>query len=101
MPTFETNPLENLQFLPGDADEEIELANMPHDQALALVEKLLEKGALGRSYCLRFAPSKGDGKETLFQPLGRLLLAARKNGVLSRCLPISDGAGYFIAIADK
>ena len=97
MPTFDKNPLENLQFAPGDADEDIDLTKMSHNEALSYVDELLTQDIKSRSYCLRFAAAKGDGSETLFQPLGRRLLAARKDGVLARFLPISDGAGYFIA----
>ena len=97
MPTFEKNPLEKLQFSPGDADEDIDLSQMSHNEALKYVDELLNRDIKSRSYCLRFAPAKGDGSETLFQPLGRRLLEARKEGLLSRFLPISDGAGYFIA----
>ena len=31
---------------------------------------------------------------------GRRLLEARRTGLIARCLPASDGAAYFIALAD-
>lgn len=101
MPTFPRNPLENLALGPGQVDETIDLGNADAELALARVAQLIESAPAGHCYALRFAPPRGDGSQTLFQPLGRYLLEARRNGRLARCLPASDGAGYVIAIADQ
>ena len=99
MPYFDENPLEKLVFQPGDADDELDLRNIPNDQAMAAVEQLLAEPPKAASYLIRFEAATDDGRETLFLPLGRRLLQARRDGVISRCLPVSDGAGYFIAFA--
>jgi hypothetical protein len=49
------------------------------------------------SHLIRFAGARDDGRETLFLPIGRRLLQARRDGILSRCVPAADGAGYYIA----
>jgi hypothetical protein len=61
---------------------------------------LLNGPASAKSYLIRFDPAANDGCETLFQPLGRRLLEARREGRIGRCLPDSDGAAYFIRFAN-
>lgn len=97
MPYFNENPLEKLVFQPGDAETELDLRGMPATHAMQAVEQLLQHSAAIGSCLIRFDPAAEDGHETLFLPLGRRLLQARRDGRLQRCLPMSDGAGYFIA----
>lgn len=102
MPHFDSNPLEGLALQPGQAEAELDLRGITSQIALARVATLLDHtpGEGPRSYVLRFDAARGDGVETLFQPLGRLLLQARRDGRLQSCLPLPDGAGYFIRLAD-
>lgn len=99
MPYFEQNPLDKLAFRPGDAEAVLDLSGLPPDQAMHTVEQLLHTPAPAGSYLIRFDRAAADGRETLFLPLGRRLLEARRAGTLRRCLPVADGAGYFIAFA--
>ena len=101
MPIFPENPLEKLAITPDAIDQTVDLGDMLVDDALARAEQLIVDGLPGHVYALQFAPPKGDGTETLFQPLGRFLLQARREGRLSRCLPTSEGNGYIIRLADK
>ena len=100
MPIFSSNPLENLAITPDTIDETIDLGQADVGQALAQVEKLLANAPPGRCYQLTFAAARGDGSETLFQPLGRYLLEARRTGRLSRCLPLGDGSGFVITVSE-
>ena len=100
MPYFDENPLEKLAFQVGDADALLDLRGLPTDQAMRAVEHLLAGAASAKSYLVRFDSATDDGRETLFLPLGRRLLQARREGRLNRCLPASDGAGYFITFTD-
>ena len=99
MPYFQDNPLEKLVFQPDDADAELDLQGLDVAEALQRVEDLLNTQKTDRSFLIRFDAARADGRETLFQPLGRRLLQARRDGKLSRCLPVADGAAYFIAFA--
>lgn len=99
MPTFPTNPLQLLQVAHDEPDETVELGRLSAERALPRVQRLIDEAPAGYRYCLRFAPPAGDGSETLFQPLGRFLLEQRRKGRLARCLPMSDGAGYFVQLA--
>ena len=99
MPFFHENPLEKLVMQPGDADSTVDLQGLDNDQAMQRVEQLLKTGSSGATFLIRFDPAAEGGGETLFLPLGRRLLEARRAGLLARCLPASDGAAYFIAFA--
>jgi DNA-nicking Smr family endonuclease len=100
MPYFDENPLGKIVFQAGDAEALLDLQGMPVEEAMQAVEKLLREPGLEKSFLIRFDAAADDGRETLFRPLGRRLLQARREGHLSRCLPTADGAGYFISFAD-
>jgi hypothetical protein len=99
MPYFNENPLDKLVFQPGAADAELDLRGLPAAHAMRAVEQVLHDPSPAGSYLIRFDPAGDDGHETLFLPLGRRLLQARRDGLLQRCLPASDGAAYFIAFS--
>lgn len=98
MPTFPTNPLENLALKASDADHTIDLANTPEADALERIMQALQTHASGESLCFRFDGPRGDGQPTLFQPVGRYLLTARREGALTRCLPLAEGNGYVVTL---
>ena len=101
MPFFESNPLSGLAGTGQRAEAELDLRGLAFDEALDRVEALLsqdrEVGAA--SYLIRFDPAVPGGGETLFLPLGRRLLAARRAGILESCLPLPDGAAYYIGLS--
>jgi hypothetical protein len=97
MPFFDQNPLGQLAFQPGDADAVLDLSGLEQEQAMDRVEALLGDPGNVHSYLILFERATADGGETLFLPLGRRLLAARRDGVLARCLPIAEGNGYYVA----
>ncbi|MGB5199594.1 MAG: hypothetical protein WBN68_01025 [Sedimenticolaceae bacterium] len=100
MPYFDDNPLQKLAQLHGAGDCELDLRGKTADEALQAIEQLLRTANPADSYLVRFDPASDDGRETLFLPLGRRLLQARRDGHIKRCLPSADGAGYFIAFKD-
>ena len=100
MPYFDDNPLQKLAQLHGASDCELDLRGKTADEALQAIEQLLRTANPADSYLVRFDPASDDGRETLFLPLGRRLLQARRDGHIKRCLPSADGAGYFIAFKD-
>lgn len=97
MPFFDENPLSGLALQPPDARMVLDLRGLPLQEAMQAVETLLQTAGTEDSCLIRFDPARDDGRETLFLPLGRRLLQARREGRLARCLPTADGAGYFIA----
>ncbi len=100
MPFFDENPLQKLVIQPDDAESTLDLRGMASDLAMRQVERLINDGSDKKTWLIQFDPAADDGHETLFLPLGRRLLEARRAGLITRCLPASDGAAYFIALAD-
>ena len=99
MPYFDQNPLEKLAVKAAKAEDSLDLRGLAAEDAFQAVEDLLGQAPPGRSFLIRFDPANGDGRETLFLPLGKRLLQARREGRLQRCLPVPDGAAYFIHFA--
>jgi len=99
MPYFPSNPLQDLAIEPNAIDQVVELGSLDIQAALAYAEKLLTEAPPGRCLQLNFTPADGN-RETLFLPLGRYLLEARREGRLSRCLPVTDGSGFVIQISE-
>lgn len=56
-----------------------------------------------RSVAIRFDPAGPSSGETLFQPVGRLLVDAMKRGLISRCSPLApkDGAGFVVELPGR
>ena len=100
MPYFDHNPLEKLAVEAADAGAQLDLRGLPSGHAMRSVERLLAHATAGESFLIRFDPARGDGRETLFQPLGKRLLRARREGRLVRCLPVPDGDAFFIQFAE-
>lgn len=100
MPFFDDNPLDRLALQAGDADACLDLGGLTEDQALSKVEALLNDGDQSQTWLITFDPPSADGRETLFLPLGRRLLSARRAGKLRSCLPSADGRGYVIRFVD-
>ena len=100
MPFFDENPLQKLVIQPDDAESTLDLRGMASDLAMRQVERLINDGSDKKTWLIQFDPAADNGRETLFLPLGRRLLEARRAGLITRCLPASDGAAYFIALAD-
>jgi hypothetical protein len=101
MPFFDHNPLSSLADAEGRAQAELDLRGLQFDEALRRVELLLSdvRTPGAASYLIRFDPAVPGRGETLFLPLGRRLLAARRAGILDSCLPLPDGAAYYIGLS--
>lgn len=107
MSDLEDTPVEALRGTLGlsNAEAVLDLRQASRDQAETSLRELLERSRFGprRTVAIRLAPPPEGGGETLFQPVGRLLLAARKRGWIERLqtLPAYDGIGFFVALAGK
>lgn len=107
MPHFESRYADKLLGSLGIADAEavLDLREANAAQAEASLRDLFERSRFGprRTVAVRLAPPPEGGGETLFQPVGRQLLEARKRGLVERLqpLPAHDGLGYFVALAGR
>lgn len=102
--TFDENALRGLLGLP-EAEAVLDLAGRPRAVAEASVKDMLERSrfAKAKSVVIRLDPPPDGGGETLFQPVGRLLLEARRRGWIDRLqmLPARDGLGFYVGLAGK
>jgi hypothetical protein len=88
-----------------DAEAVLDLRGAPRAQAEASIKDMLERSrfAPGRTVAVRLDGPPEGGGETLFQPVGRLLLDAKRRGWIERLqtLPAHDGLGFYILLAGK
>jgi hypothetical protein len=88
-----------------DADSVLDLRSASREQATASIQDMLERSrfAAAKSVAIRLAPPAEGGGETLFQPIGKALLEAKKRGWIARLqtLPAQDGLGFYVVLAGK
>lgn len=88
-----------------DAEAVLDLRGAHADKALASIRDMLERSrfASSKTVAIRLDPPPQGGGETLFQPVGRQLLEARRRGWIERLqtLPAQDGLGFYVTLAGK
>jgi len=88
-----------------DAEAVLDLRGASREQAAASIQDMLERSrfAHAKSVAVRLDPPPEGGGETLFQPVGKALLEAKKRGWIDRLqtLPASDGLGFYVVLAGK
>jgi hypothetical protein len=86
-----------------DADAVLDLRGAPRARAEASIKDMLERSRFGaaKTVAVQLDPPPEGGGETLFQPVGRLLLDAKRRGWIDRLqtLPAPDGLGFYVALA--
>jgi hypothetical protein len=88
-----------------DAEAVLDLRGASREQASASLQDMLERSrfAQAKSVAVRLDPPPEGGGETLFQPIGKALLEAKKRGWVDRLqtLPASDGLGFYVVLAGR
>jgi hypothetical protein len=88
-----------------DAEAVLDLRSASREQAAASIQDMLERSrfAQGKAVAIRLAPPPVGGGETLFQPVGKALLEAKKRGWIDRLqtLPSQDGLGFYVVLSGK
>lgn len=88
-----------------DAEAVLDLRGASREQAAASIQDMLERSRFGqaKAVAIRLAPPPEGGGETLFQPIGKALLEAKKRGWIERLqtLPAQDGLGFYVVLAGK
>lgn len=97
--------LDGLVAGPDDADYHLDLAGLDLPHAAESVRLMLERNRFRRPRAILVtvgAPQPGGG-ESLFQPIGRQLLDARRGGQVAAMKPITSdhGPGYWIRTVGK
>ena len=88
----------------GTAEYELDLTGVDEDHARTAISRMVERQRFRedpRSVIIRLDPARAGGGETLFQPVGRLLLDLMKQGCVSRCRPLPSADGFFIEMPGR
>ena len=107
MPHFEDFYANKLRGSLGltDAEAVLDLRNATREQAAASIQDMLERSRFGKAktVAIRLSPPPEGGGETLFQPVGKALLEAKKRGWIDRLqtLPAQDGLGFYVVLSGK
>lgn len=107
MPHFEDFYAAKLRGSLGvtDAESVLDLRGANRATAEASLKDMLERSrfAKGKTVAIRLDPPPAGGGETLFQPAGRLLLDAKRRGLIERLqtLPAQDGLGFYVSLAGR
>tara|TARA_B100000676_G_scaffold290448_1_gene323932 strand:- start:2185 stop:2505 length:321 start_codon:yes stop_codon:yes gene_type:complete len=100
MPLFTDEQVQKLLGPDAEAEEELDLRGVQATEALSLLEQVVQARPLERpnSLVVRIDPATATSGETLFLPVGRALLDAKRRGLLARCHPLSEdnGSGFFV-----
>lgn len=85
---------------PGTAESELDLRGRRENDALVLLGEALEESSRQghEALLVRFDPATATSGPTLFQPVGKLLVDAKKRGIVSHCHPLieEDSGGFYV-----
>ena len=101
MPYLKQEDLRRITGLKDQAEYELDLCGLDRLHAEASVERMLERSRFrpSRSVIVRMDKASATSGETLFQPIGRQLVAAMKADIVSRCRPLPEGsAGFWVEL---
>ena len=106
MPYLDERELRRLSGRGVLADYELDLTGVDGEHARIAIERMLERQRFRdepRSVVIRLDPASETSGETLFQPVGRQLVAAMKRGLVVRCAPLApkEGAGFLIELPGR
>jgi hypothetical protein len=100
MPHLDPEQAMHLLAADPDIEAELDLRGLDAAAALAKLARLVDDpaGPGPLRYAVRIDPPVPGGGETLFRPVGRFLLDARKRGRIAAMAPLADppGGGYFV-----
>jgi len=89
----------------SDAEYELDLRGLDAAHSVASVDRMLDRSRFraARSVRILIDAPDGEGGTSHFQPIGRLLLDARKEGILEQMstLPPEDTLGFRVVTTGK
>ncbi len=101
MPFLKNEDLRRITGFRESAEYELDLCGLDQAHAQASIERMLERSRFrpSRTVIIRIDPATATSGKTLFQPIGRLLVDAMKNDLVTRCRPLPEGnAGFWIEL---
>lgn len=105
MPWFEPSSIHALVGDSTQGEHTLDLRGVCVTHARSAISKMLERSRSGdaTSVVIRIDPATATSGETLFLPIGRQLLDARKRGLVTRFhpLPEADGGGFYVELPGR
>ncbi len=102
MPLFEPDSIRALVGDRATGELTLDLRGVCLSDARTAISEMLERQRSGdwTSVVIRIDPATPTSGETLFLPIGRQLLEARKRGLVTRFqpLPEADGGGFYVEL---
>ncbi|MGO1119320.1 hypothetical protein ACTL6U_11465 [Rhodovibrionaceae bacterium A322] len=87
----------------SQAEWELDLKGLDKAHAEASVARMLERSRFkeSKAVVLRLDPPVPGGQNNLFQPLGKLLLGALRQGWVRKVNPLDAGAGFYVELTGR
>ena len=105
MPLFEPDSIRALVGDHASGEHTLDLRGVSLSHARSAISQMLERGHSDdlTSVVIRIDPATATSGETLFLPVGRQLLEARKRGLIARFhpLPEANGGGFYVELPDR
>ena len=102
MPLFEPEEMRELVGDQGSADYELDLRGVSAAHARVAIERMLKRRRFAKAttVVIRIDPATPTSGETLFLPVGRQLLEARRRELVHRFAPLpdGDGGGFYVEL---
>ena len=102
MPLFDHEQIRELLGEQAAADYELDLRGLSGAEARIAIERMLEDQDFVETttVAIRIDPATPTSGETLFLPVGRQLLEARRRELVRRFtpLPVGDGGGFHVEL---
>ena len=105
MPLFEFDSIRALVGDRANGEHTLDLRGVSLSHARTAISEMLERWRSDdlTSVVIRIDPATATSGETLFLPIGRQLLEARKRGLITRFhpLPEADGGGFYVELPGR
>ena len=105
MPIFDPEQLRDLVGDRASADQELDLRGVSAAEARIAIERMLEgqDSAEATTLVIRIDPATPTSGETLFLPVGRQLLEARRRQLIHSFTPLpeGDGGGFHVELPGR
>ncbi|MEM7422328.1 MAG: hypothetical protein AAF334_01325 [Pseudomonadota bacterium] len=102
MPIFESDGIRALVGDRANGEHTLDLRGVSLSYAQSAISQVLERGRSDdlTSLVIRIDPATPTSGETLFLPIGRQLLEARRRGLIARFhpLPEANGGGFYVEL---
>ena len=105
MPLFDPDTVRTLVGELTDGEHTLDLRGVSLHEARSAISEMLEQWHSDElvRVVVRIDPATETSGETLFLPVGRQLLEARKQGHIARVLPLpeADGGGFYVELPGR